>query len=370
MSLTESLEMMQGTGAATFTRGSTATYVDTDGVLQYAVTDQARFESAGYKTEGASTNFALHSEDFGNAVWSLTDGAITPSYGTAPDGTSTSTRFIGSGSQPRITDTYSRTIGDINTSSIWIKPTIMPTSCRLFAGNNTGIDVLSSLVLNEWVRISATGDALVSATSRLYLYLSDGADVEIWGAQQEQSPFATSYIPTTSAPVTRAADVLSVPTSGNLPASDEDFTIMQTFEFNTSGAVWLQSFRVAGESTRQIGVKSDGDIFVKNGTASLAIGAHTGLSTVGFVFSGTTATGYVDGVEGGTAAASIATGTPSYIEIGSAVSYGHIKNFKIFDVALTAAEVAAQQACPYTENLVTHLGHPITHDGVKVTHTP
>ena len=58
-----------GVGAVTFTRASTATYVDRYGVVQTAAVDEPRFEAEGLLMEGASTNLLLRSEEFDNAIW-------------------------------------------------------------------------------------------------------------------------------------------------------------------------------------------------------------------------------------------------------------------------------------------------------------
>jgi hypothetical protein len=59
MPLNNSLVMKAGVGSATFTRASTATYVDRYGVLKTAAIDVPRFESKGYLTEGSKTNLLL-----------------------------------------------------------------------------------------------------------------------------------------------------------------------------------------------------------------------------------------------------------------------------------------------------------------------
>lgn len=97
------------------------------------------------------------------------------------------------------------------------------------SNNNIG-DVRVTGFNNDWYRISATRKlnlgpsgreamywvALApvpeSTTSRLGDFISDGLKGNlIWGAQLEEGPYPTSYIPTTSTAVTRVKDVISTP---------------------------------------------------------------------------------------------------------------------------------------------------------------
>ena len=74
--LNNTLDMLCGKGTVTFTRASTATYIDRYGVLKSAAVDEARFEKKGLLREGASTNTLLQSEDFGT-TWTFVRASIT-----------------------------------------------------------------------------------------------------------------------------------------------------------------------------------------------------------------------------------------------------------------------------------------------------
>ena len=84
------------TGA--FTRASTATYFDVDGVMQTAAIDVPRigYDSAthahtGLILEEARTNLLTYSEQFDNAAWVKSNVTVTANTATtAPDGSTNS----------------------------------------------------------------------------------------------------------------------------------------------------------------------------------------------------------------------------------------------------------------------------------------
>jgi hypothetical protein len=231
-----------GASLITFTRASTGTYVGSDGLLQSATTNEARFdhnpttgESLGLLVEEARTNLSLYSEDFTDASWTKTDCTITANDSTAPDGTTTADLWTNTASPGTISnsiakDTTSRTY----TSSIWVKGTMAQFTVTLDNGApgtrgrvqynlstntvgsvfNEGFTSTSGTLTpypNGWVRLTLTTTTSTGTTIRFRPFFSGtGSTVRIWGAQVEEGAFATSYIPTTTATVTRAADVASI----------------------------------------------------------------------------------------------------------------------------------------------------------------
>ena len=59
----------KGIAPATFTRNSTATYIDDDGILQTAGIDVIRFQNGRYLCESAATNLLKYSELLTNVYW-------------------------------------------------------------------------------------------------------------------------------------------------------------------------------------------------------------------------------------------------------------------------------------------------------------
>jgi hypothetical protein len=243
-------DVVTGQSLITFTRASTGTYVDADGVLKTASTDVARFDhnpttnnSLGLLIEGQRTNSFQQSQDFSNAYWnSNANVTITTAAGIAPDGTATANLITpGSGTVNARTGRNSAGTSAVNrVYSFFAKAngiryitittsTATRASCfDLFTGQflePTADFVASSSAVaypSGWWRIShttATGTVpyVVAGTSFTRLATTATATFNgtdgffLWGAQWEnQQTTPTSYIPTTTAAVTRSADVASI----------------------------------------------------------------------------------------------------------------------------------------------------------------
>ncbi|MEH2393699.1 MAG: hypothetical protein V7K21_19230 [Nostoc sp.] len=233
------------TNLITFSRASSGTFVGSDGLIQTAATDAARFthnpitlESLGLLIEEQRTNLVQASSDFSSAAWGIGSVTIAANATNAPDGTNTAQLITTSAtSECGFTEfSINATTNTTYTSSVFVKQN----TCRYFilrllpaSGNascwfdlQTGTVSFSDTAIvsatitpypNGWYRISATATvgSSVAYQNRFDFRLASttgsfgnvvGQSLYMWGAQVEVGANPSSYIPTTGATVTRAAD--------------------------------------------------------------------------------------------------------------------------------------------------------------------
>ena len=173
----------------------------------------------------ARTNLFEYSNDFTASSWQ-TGVTLTPNDAVSPDGTSNASLFPFS-SSGYFQAPLSRTIGQTYTVSAWVKSYDGTDEAFQLYGEN-GTLSQNFVATSEWQRFSFTYTATTNNAS-----VGDGiarpttnalADVYVYGMQVEAGATPSSYIPTTSATVTRAADTLTVP-AANLPYNSTNMSI-------------------------------------------------------------------------------------------------------------------------------------------------
>ena len=259
----------------TFTRASTATFVGSNGLIQSATTNTPRIDfdpvtndRKGFLIEEARTNAFDNSEDFTSANFTLTSLTVTSNQGTAPDGTNNADKVVANvASQCFMLKNTGITSGDTHTLSVFAKAdglnfiqitgsTGFPTEFQNY-NLSTGALASSSSTLsssiedfgNGWYRLALTLTANNTVTNgRFVIALMSGDDgridsdatstpsgtdgVLLFGAQFEEGAFPTSYIPTSGATVTRAADAASIATSAFGYNQDEGTFLAEASTFD------------------------------------------------------------------------------------------------------------------------------------------
>lgn len=223
----------------TFTsRSSTATYFDPSGVMRTAPAGLARYDfdpvtglSKGLLVEAAASNLLVYASDFSNANWTQNNITVATAAATAPDGTLTANKLIESSDAGaplhRAYQVATVTNGSTYTASVFLKSAGRTQAVLLATGGSSVyVDMAAGTctngtitpVGNGWYRASFTYTAASTSfvlqvcigNASSANYTGDGVSgIYVWGAQLELGSVATSYIPTTSAQVTRAADSAS-----------------------------------------------------------------------------------------------------------------------------------------------------------------
>lgn len=230
------------TKSGTIIRTTTGTYFDKAGSMRLADINEPRFEKEGLLIEPQITNLYTYSEQWGAGSRVTT----TNNSGDSPRGDKTMALIVeDTASSEHYTQDRNITLtaGTIYCYSVFVKA---HTNSRLlylrvatgttsgvffdpvagaFVGGavgaqylDRGFEDLGNGLYRVWMAVTA--GATQSSVFRLQLakdgvtasYVGDGVSgLYVWGAQVEDSPFPTSYIPTIAATVTRGADYWQIP---------------------------------------------------------------------------------------------------------------------------------------------------------------
>ena len=171
-------------------------YLPTTDRLDIARIDYSSGDAA-LLVEPQRTNLALYSQQFDNAAWFTGGGTVTPNFATSPSGLTDAELVNGN-----LYQNANLTIGATYTLSVWAKLYSINAPFYLFANYFSSYQQYI-LFYSEYQRVSFT----FTATQSFNAFGFSGSDVLIYGAQLEAGAYATSYIPTTSASVTRNVDL-------------------------------------------------------------------------------------------------------------------------------------------------------------------
>ncbi len=283
-------------GIVTFSRASGGGRFNAQGQYEWLSADQPRIdydpvsgECRGILIEEQRTNLLTYSEQFDNAAaWVKVNANVIADAVIAPDGTLSGDKLV---EDTGYTNHYNRQPKTV------VPGTIYTFSCYLKAGERTqgsleiytGATVYKAVfnlvtgafitsagvgsyvvtpIGNGWFRFAITAVAstttlngfIYPASGQITNYTGDGTSgIYIWGAQLEVGAFPTSYIPTTTAQVTRAADVCSVNNLSPWYRADEGTLLVDwNLPVNTSDNNQLAAFGsvVASSMAIRMGVNN------------------------------------------------------------------------------------------------------------------
>jgi len=232
-------------------------------------TDRLGYPRIDYKNgrgkllqEPQRTNLYVGSQDF-SIAYNKYQITLSANATISPDGTQNATKFVDNtagGVYHQIEPSFTATSGQTYTMSVFVKAAER-TQFHIFAFADNGVfnstdavyDVAAGTVLsgtgasiekwpNGWYRCIRTMTAGASGTGYWGIgaavngsatYTGDGSSgIYVWGAQNEAGSYPTSYIPTTTATVTRAADNVTFNSPGPTKAfATKPGVILYDFDF-------------------------------------------------------------------------------------------------------------------------------------------
>ena len=261
----------------TVDRNSTKYVLGSGGdIISYA-TDEPAIEFntdgsfKGLLVEPAATNICLQSEDI-TTSWTPTNATLTANATTAPDGTTTADKLNDDGATGTNTVFVKQVItvsaATKYTASVFLKAdqlSFARVQAAAYDGATFGFQYVdlsgagrlgtasnlddSSITAypNGWYRCSITwtqgaGDTsfqfeifVADSISNITVDLDGTSSIFVWGAQVEASPIATSYIPTTTASVTRVKDDITQTGASSLIGQGEGTLYVEVDWKSTSG---------------------------------------------------------------------------------------------------------------------------------------
>jgi hypothetical protein len=223
---------------ANITRTSTGTYIDAEGTVRTAGPNEPRFnfengECKGLLVESSRTNIIISSQVFNIGGWTQDGILLTANETTAPDGTTTATLISqGTGNNRtyhfdnsgvigyKIFSIFAKS-GSGNTFQIsFVNTDVGTVTFNTSDGTMSGVssnrkssvvDPYSIKLVNGWYRFVVPVYIFFPSGNSSYFSISGpSSSVYIWGMQVESGNVPSSYIPTTSTTVTRAADKVTI----------------------------------------------------------------------------------------------------------------------------------------------------------------
>jgi len=274
-----SVKPTDASGDMVVSRATTATRVNSAGLIESVAINVPRLDYTlgscpSILVEPQRTNLLLRSEEFDNASWSKTGVTVTANYTTAPDGTTTADLITPTISDAKINQGFNPTGALQHNFSVYLRSdtgSSFSTILRITRDSPfSSVASTTITVTTEWQRFYLPFTALDTTTHQATIgsnsTLQTGEIFYAWGAQCELGSNATSYIPTTTATVTRNADVISK-------------TGVSSLIGQTEGTIFIEADLTANTDERRI-------ITISNGTETQRIMFWTLATTLYANFNG------------------------------------------------------------------------------------
>jgi hypothetical protein len=310
----------------TFTRASSATRVNSSGLIEVVGNNVPRFDydpvtllSRGLVVEEQRANICTASEEFN--LWTQSASTTQANVDVAPNGLSVADRIVEDSANAvhQISRSLTYLTGTVYTVSVYAKASgrtrfnlNFPSSAfgsgmtpmgnfDLTAVTASPLNGASALIVpagNGWFRCIVTLPITTAGATGVFprvglqnasgmnTYLGDGTSgILLWGMQVEAGAFATSYVPTTSgSTATRAAELPTI-TQDNWYRSDEG-TWVAEFLLSAPGTS-RRILNTAGTNDGLININASNLAQVSNGVVAIstANAVVAGVNKAGVVYS-------------------------------------------------------------------------------------
>jgi hypothetical protein len=296
-----------GNGDLTATRNTTATRINSAGLIENVAANVPRLNytlntgGEGFiLAEGQRTNIAVFSNDFTNSQWDKLSfngtSTVQANNVISPEGSLNAHTIT----PPQVvppTERNNRMLRQISsatnldfTFSIFVKSAVAGVSFKLIHmefNSDTVVKETSFTTTNNWVRYSITSNT--ASLAGLRANISFGNTIQIYGGQIEIGLTLTSYIPTTTAAVTRNADNISKTGVSSLIGQTEGVIFIDCDYERTGSGVGARKLVSLNDGTSNNLI----DIFIPNGLNSMFARVRAGAGGFGSIFTSAVPTGRI-----------------------------------------------------------------------------
>ena len=347
-----------------FTRASTATYVDSDGLIKTSRNGEARIDYTD-STDGAlllepsRSNLITYSQDFSNYFVVL--GVIAEAGFTDPSGNTTAfklSNFANASSRFDYSTPTPPVNGTTYTYSAYYKGS---GTIRINCSTTTGVGGSGEkeiVLTDEWKReevsftaLNATGNVRTHAA--ITRASNNDAIVYLAFTQIEAGSYATSYIPTSGSAATRVADVCEGAGNDQVMNSTEGVLYFEgnpILEDLNSKEIQINGGNL---STVRLQFRANGNVrfYLFSNSAQIFLisvtiaGLYSATAKVAIKYKSGESKLYINGNQIGATNTSTFNfptllSTLSYGGLGGQDFYGNTKDLRVYNTALTDAELA------------------------------
>ena len=363
-----------------FSRGTTATFIGEDGLIQESAIDVPRIDFTDDPTghlllEPQSTNLLPYSESTND--WNINGNITVTSNATiSPEGvnnavklqnitTSSSNQCVGF-TAPSLSGVS--VVGKTYSASIYIKPVnasdvgkFIELSIQRAGGDFESLSVNVEITSADWKRYVITytftgagSGNQTGATFKILKFSTTIDDIYVFGVQLEESSYATSYIPTSGSAVTRNQELCNNSGTVNDFNSEEGvlYAEIAALSDSTSTAV-LSISDGTSSNTLYLGFPTSSNVIqaqlVVGGAAQTNmnhnVSDRTSFNKVAVLYQNNNHKMFINGVEVETDTVGSVTSANTFDRVnfdlgqGSFDFYGKTKNLKVFKRALTDTEL-------------------------------